>query len=188
MRLLRPGPLDPRMSVSSRTLPLVGTAPLAPSRDGLSLVVAGMGYLLAVCLLQGVVVLGRLLGRPSALPPDVFDLRDVIALFGWVGLMISGVSVIIVPNHLKVRLRPRSIPRVHLVLANVGLVGLFASSLAAPATAFANGFLLLVSLSYFVFGASVFATVLPFLRSRTRGAAAGRQSPRAAPPTDPPTA
>lgn len=66
------------------------------------------------------------------MPSRLFDARDLVALFGWVGMMIAGVSAIIIPNHLGVRLRPLHLPRLHLVLANVGLAGFFGTDLLAP--------------------------------------------------------
>jgi hypothetical protein len=148
-----------------------------PSQDGLRLILAGVAYLLAICALQLIVVAGRAGLGPSVLPSDVMDVRDVVALFGWVGLMISGVSVIIVPNHLRVQVRPSYLPRLHLIAANVGLVGVFASSLTLSTSAVSDGFLALVSVSFLAFGAGVLGTILPFLRSQKpnhsyRGAAA----------------
>lgn len=137
-----------------------------PSQEGLRLILAGVAYLLLICLLQMVVLLSSLSPRPPSLPSNVSDVRDVVALFGWVGFMISGVSVIIVPNHLSVRVRPRCLPTLHLLLANVGLIGFFAVSMAEPGSRLAVAFLGIVSLSFFVFGAGLFRTVLPFLGRR----------------------
>lgn len=137
-----------------------------PSQDGLRLILAGVAYLLAICALQLVATAGRAGLGPSVLPSDVMDLRDVVALFGWVGFMISGVSVIVVPNHLRVQVRPSYLPRLHLIAANVGLIGFFASSLTLSTSAVSDGFLALVSISFLAFGAGVLGTILPFLRTQ----------------------
>ena len=137
-----------------------------PSQDGLRLILAGVVYLLAICLVQAVAVLGALVPRSVALPSDVTGIRDVVALFGWVGLMISGVSVIIVPNHLRVRVRPSYLPTLHLLLANVGLAGFFAASWVVPGGRLADAFLGIISVSFFAFGVGVLRTVVPFLGRR----------------------
>ena len=141
-----------------------------PSRDGLRLIFAGTAYLVAICFLQLAVFTDVFLGGAAFLPPNVLDVRDVVALFGWVGLMISGVGVIIVPNHLKVRVRPAYLPRVHLVLANVGLVGFLGTSIAVPPSAIPGVFLALMSVSFLVFGAGILGTVYPFVRRPNRDA------------------
>ncbi len=140
----------------------VGSTPGVPSKDGLRLILAGTTYLLVICGLQFVIATGSLGGGIPPLPANATDVRDVVALFGWVGLMISGVSVIIIPNHLRVLLRPRLLPRLHLVLANVGLVGYLAISLAVPEGEVAYAFLALISGSFLVFGAGVLGTIVPF--------------------------
>jgi hypothetical protein len=133
------------------------------------LILAGMVYLVGICALQLISSVSTVISGPSVLPRNAMDIRDVVALFGWVGLMICGVSVIIVPNHLKVRVRPSYLPRLHLGLANVGLVGYFATALLLPESALPDGFLVLVSASFLLFGAGVLATIRPFLsRSEAR--------------------
>jgi hypothetical protein len=138
-----------------------------PSQDGLRLIFAGVAYLLAICLLQLISVSGSLGFGATALPNNAMEVRDVVALFGWVGFLISGVSVIIIPNHLRVRVRPSYLPRLHLVVANVGLVGFFASALVAPGSLASDAFLAIISLSFLAFGVGICATVLPFLRLRS---------------------
>lgn len=138
--------------------------PGVPSQDGLRLILAGVGYLLLICALQLVLTVSNLAGGARLLPANALEVRDVVALFGWVGFMISGVSVIIVPNHLRVRIRPAYLPKVHLGLANVGLVGFFLTSLFLPASVPSEGFLAIVSASFLAFGLGVLGTVLPFLR------------------------
>ncbi len=135
-----------------------------PSTDGLRLILSGMLYLLAIGGLQLAVAVATVAGSPSRLPANALDVRDVVALFGWVGMMICGVSVIIVPNHLRVRLRPSYLPRVHLVAANLGLVGYLATSLLVGSGAVADAFLAVVSLSYLAFALGTAVTVAPFLR------------------------
>lgn len=150
----------------SRSYPVTAV----PSRDGVRLILAGTAYLVAICIVQLVVFTDASLGGASYLPANVLDVRDVVALFGWVGLMISGVGVIIVPNHLKVRVRPAYLPRVHLVLANVGLVGFLGTSIAVPPSAIPGVFLALMSVSFLVFGAGILGTVYPFVRRPNRDA------------------
>lgn len=137
-----------------------------PSQDGLRLILAGVVYLLAICLLQAVALLGSLMPGTLALAPNLMDNRDVVALFGWVGFMISGVSVIIIPNHLRVRLRPRHLPTLHLLVANIGLIGFFTGSIVFPNDWLAGAGLGAVSLSFFVFGLGVIRTIVPFLDRR----------------------
>jgi hypothetical protein len=135
-----------------------------PSVDGLRLIVSGMGYLLVVCFVVIVSSVVSILGGGSSVPSAFFDDRDLIALFGWVGMMITGVSVIIIPNHLGVRLKPRYLPRLHFVLANVGLVGFFGASLLRPGSTAPEAFLGLVAASFLFFGLGVLGTVAPFVR------------------------
>lgn len=134
-----------------------------PSLDGLRLIVSGMGYLLVVCLVVIVTSVLSILGAAPTVPSRVFDDRDLIALFGWAGMMITGVSVIIIPNHLGVRLRPLYLPRLHFVLANIGLVGFFGTSLLAPGSMAPDAFLGVVATSFLFFGLGVLVTVAPFL-------------------------
>lgn len=148
----------------------------APSKDGLRLIFAGMAYLLVICAVQAV-VLFRVLGvGVPRVPGDAVEVRDVVALFGWVGLMISGVGVIIVPNHLKVHVRPSILPRLHLVLANVGLAGYFASSIAVPDSMIPGALLGLTSTSFFIFGAGFLATIYPFVRHPIQGSPTGSRA------------
>ncbi len=156
---------------------------LAPSRDALRLMLSGLAYLLAICLLQIAVMVEALRSGSDSLTGHLMDVRDVIALFGWVGLTISGVSVIIVPSHLGTSLRPSSLPRLHLVLANIGLVDFFLTTLIQPGSNLQDVALAVVSFSYLIFGAGVFATAAPFLRRRNPpGTASPRPSGR-----DPPS-
>ena len=138
--------------------------PAVPSKDGLRLILAGTTYLLAICVLQLVVFVDAVAGGPAFLPANVMEIRDVVALFGWVGLMISGVAVIIVPNHLKVRVRPTYLPRVHLGLANVGLAGYLAATVTAPGSAKPEIQQAQTTASIHTLGVGVLATVYPFAR------------------------
>lgn len=147
----------------------------APSSDGLRLIASGMVYLLVVCFVVLVTSAQSVLGGAASVPSRLFDDRDLVALFGWVGMMITGVSVIIIPNHLGVRLRPLYLPRLHFVLANVGLAGFFGADLLAPGSAAPEVFLGLVAASFLIFGLGALATVAPFVhlsRSRSRVATA----------------
>lgn len=151
--------------------------PSQPSRDGLRLLVAGMAYLLLICALQlGLAVDSVVTG--GMIPSGAMEVRDVVALFGWVGFMICGVSVILVPNHLRVPLRPAAVPRVHLVVANVGLLGYLGSGIAGLGSGIPELFLAIVSASFLAFGLAAAATILPFLRAaRRNGPAAGPAAP-----------
>jgi hypothetical protein len=141
------------------------TRRLAPSSDGLRLIASGMAYLLVVCSVVIVTSAFSILGESAFVPNRVFDDRDLIALFGWVGMMIAGVSVIIVPNHLGVCLRPLYLPRLHFFLANIGLMGFFGTSLLVPGTPASEVFLGLVAVSFLLFGLGVLVTVALFARS-----------------------
>lgn len=134
-------------------------------------------YLLAICILQVVVLV--LSHGPDArtVPSGLMDVRDVVALFGWVGLMISGVSVIIVPNHLRVRVRPLRLPTAHLVFSNIGLVGFLATSIVSPGGAWSDAFLVLLSLSFLAFGLGIVGTLLPFIARPFRHPAAPLPAP-----------
>jgi hypothetical protein len=141
--------------------------PAAPSQGGLRLILASTGYLAFICALQLVVSLGTVASGPNTFPDRLMDLRDVVALFGWVGLMITGVSIIIVPNHLGVPLRPLRLPTVHLVLANTGIVGYVAADLVWPGTVVPYAFLALVSGSFLAFAIGVLSTIRPFVGHRS---------------------
>ncbi len=157
---------DPGIRRSGPTLnvlPPGAPRPGRPSQDGLRLILAGTAYLMAICLLQIGVGVSSALGGAGSAPSRWTDVRDVVALFGWVGLMISGVGVIIVPNHFRVALRPAILPRFHLVLANVGLIGLVGAQALGNATA-ALGFLGVLSVSYLAFALGIVRTIAPFLR------------------------
>ncbi len=149
-------------------LPAAGNAPArraVPSWDGLTLIASGTGYLLVVGIMVIVTSIVSSLGGAASVPSRVYDDRDLIGLFGWVGMMISGVSVIIVPNHLGVWLRPRYLPRLHFLLANVGLIGFLTTALLAPGTVAPDLFLGLVAFSFLLFGIGVLVTVAPFVVS-----------------------
>jgi hypothetical protein len=150
---------------------------VAPSSDGLRLIASGMGYLLVVCLVVIGTSLMSILQGAASVPSRLFDDRDLIALFGWVGMMITGVTVIIVPNHLGVRLRPLYLPNLHFGLANVGLVGFFCTSLLSTSSLAPDVFLALVAASFLVFGLGVLATVSPFV-FLSRASAKGESSPK----------
>ncbi len=126
----------------------------------------GSGYLLLLCASMVVAVLLQLVWGRS-LPDSFVDDRDLVALFGWVGLTISGVSTIVVPNHVGVGLWPRSVPRLHLVMTNLGILGFFGTSLLIPGSNLALVFLLLALLSFLIFGTLVVRTVLPFALGRS---------------------
>ena len=143
------------------------SAPRAPSPDGLRLIVSGLGYLALLAAYLLVTGIAGALGGLSV-PDRLVDDRDLVALFGWVGLTISGVSTIIVPNHVGRQLRPRVLPRVHLVLSNVGLLGFFVAVLAGVPAVIATAFLLLVVASFLAFALGAIATLVPFLRSPGR--------------------
>jgi hypothetical protein len=149
-------------------LPAAENAParrVTPSWDGLTLIASGTGYLLVVCLIVIVTSAVSTFGGQASVPSRLLDDRDLIGLFGWVGMMITGVSVIIIPNHLGVRLRPLYLPRLHFLLANVGLIGFLGAALLAPGTVASELFLVLVAVSFLLFGIGVLVTVAPFVAS-----------------------
>lgn len=55
---------------------------LSPSRDGLRLILAGVAYLLAICLRQLVAVFGNVGLGPKILPANAMEVPDVVALYG----------------------------------------------------------------------------------------------------------
>lgn len=117
---------------------------------------ASLVYLVAVVALvaAGAVALAwEQMGRLEA--AGLFEVRDLVALFGWVGLMISGVSLIVVPNHFGVRVEPRWAARAHWWAANLGLGGLVASGLLVAAGAVPSStmapFLALVAGSFLLY-------------------------------------
>lgn len=169
------------------TLPMTGSAgprPL-PSQAGLRLILAGTAYLLAITVLQLATLVSSAVGGPAGAPDRMTETRDVVALFGWVGLMISGVAVIIVPNHFRVHLRPVSLPTLHLVAANAGLLLLLSGGVLGVEALFTLG-VAVVSLSFLAFGLALVLTVRPFLRMGgaapgSRGRDAPLSSARASP-------
>lgn len=137
------------------------------------MLLSASGYLvLLTVFMLGGIVYGGLVGS-GALPDRLVDDRDLLALFGWVGLTISGVSTIVVPSHFGVTLGPRLLPRLHLTLTNVGILGFFALSLASAPPVLADGFLGLAVLSFLVFGIVNLRTLWPFLGGRGAGVVRG---------------
>ncbi len=151
----------PRMLPS---LPMAGRK--APSREALWMLLNGSAYLLLLCASMVVAVVLQLVWGRS-FPDSFVDDRDLVALFGWVGLTISGVSTIVLPNHVGVGLWPRYVPRLHLAMTNVGILGFFGSSLLLPGSNLALAFLLLALISFLIFGTLVVRTVLPFALGRS---------------------
>lgn len=137
----------------------------APSPTALLFLGSALAYLLALSAFVAVTSLLQAAGEGVTVPSSFYDSRDLMALFGWVGMTISGVSIIIVPNHVGVPVRPRIVPRIHLVLANTGIAGFFASSLALPSSPIGPVFLAIAAVSFLVFGFAVLWTVVPFLRT-----------------------
>ena len=158
-------------AAAPRTAVVLALARAAPSQDGLRLIVSGMVYLLAICVLQVTAFLSSAGQLGLSLPSNALEVRDVVALFGWVGLMISGVSVIIVPNHLRVRIRPVLLPRAHLVTVDGCLAGFLGTALLWPSSWVSGLFLAGLSLSFLAFGLGVLATVAPFVLRGRRSAA-----------------
>lgn len=129
----------------------------APSSDALRLIVSGLVYLLAVSVLVTGVL--SLVAGASALPTGLFADRDLVALFGWVGLTISGVSVITIPTHLGVALRPAYLARLHFAVTNIGLVGFLGAVLVWPAAPLSGLFLAAAATSFLLFRIGVLVTV-----------------------------
>lgn len=165
------------MADASRPFPMVvpraaePAVAVGPSRDARGLLVSAIAYLLllvAFLLASGVLMLLR---GSGAVPDRLVDVRDLVALLGWVGFTISGVSVIVVPSHFRTPIRPRVLPRLHLVLANTGLVGFFVVSLAVHMPALSDAFLVLVALSYGAFAVGVLRALLATPPTGSSGAA-----------------
>jgi hypothetical protein len=162
---------------------MVPPAPSArrPLRDAVLFLASGISYLLLVGLFVVVSNAFQALGAGAVVPSSLFDARDLVALFGWVGLTICGVSTIVIPSHFGRPIRPRGLPRAHFVLANVGLVGFFSGSVLAPSTALAAAFLVLTGLSYVVFAVGLARTVFPFVLEGRSGVAGPPGGPRPGP-------
>lgn len=137
----------------------------APSTTALLFLGSALAYLLALSAFVAVTSLLQAAGMGVTIPSSFYDSRDLMALFGWVGMTISGVSIIIVPNHVGVPVRPRLVPRIHLVLANIGIAGFFASSLVLPSSPVGPVLLAVAAASFLAFGIAVLGTVVPFLRT-----------------------
>ncbi|MGI0054550.1 MAG: hypothetical protein ACREB9_01605 [Thermoplasmata archaeon] len=164
-----PTPVDigaPAPSLRMLPRPDARGARPAPSLDALLLLLSGFGYLLLLCSFVLVTEVNQifLLGIPF--PSSASGDRDLMALFGWVGMTISGVATIVVPGHFGVPISPRLLPRVHLYFANIGVLGFFCLSLLVPGSALGSAFLVLVSLSFLSFALGVFGTIAPFARLR----------------------
>ncbi len=162
---------------ASRPLPMVvsraaqSAVSSGPSRDARGLLVSAIAYLLLLVgflLASGVLMVVR---GSGAVPDRLVDVRDLVALLGWVGLTISGVSVIVVPSHFRSPIRPRVLPRIHLVLANTGLVGYFVVSLTARGSAVSDAFLVLVAVSYGAFALGMLRALLTTPSNGSSGAA-----------------
>ncbi|MGI0052800.1 MAG: hypothetical protein ACRECR_00880 [Thermoplasmata archaeon] len=137
-----------------------------PSRDALLLLLSGLGYLVLLCAFVLLTELNQifLLGIPF--PSAASGDRDLMALFGWVGMTISGVATIVVPGHLGVPISPRVLPRAHLYFANIGILGFFWLSLIFPGSTIGSALLLVASLSFLAFALGVLSTIAPFARLR----------------------
>ena len=157
--------------------PRPAPAGLPPAR----FLLAGVGYLVAVALLViGGTVVRLLTGGAAGSLGSAMETRDLLALFGWVGLTISGVSLIVLPNHWGVRFQPAWVPRLHWWVTNAGLAGFTVSSLlgasGGPYWAIPAGLLAAVAGSYLVFASGV---VWTFRRSTAPPWGHGRPVDRA---------
>ncbi|MDE1881645.1 MAG: hypothetical protein KGI89_14005 [Euryarchaeota archaeon] len=151
-----------------------------PIPEALAMILCAAGYLLLLTGFMLVVGAVQLLNGTAIVPDRLMEVRDLVALFGWVGLTISGVSTIVVPNHVGVPLAPRLLPRLHLLMSNVGILGFFALALIAPASPLGTVFLLVAVASFFIFGANLVRVLLPFLLP---GGMSARPSQRKRPAT-----
>lgn len=136
----------------------------APSIDALLLLLSGFGYLLLLCGFVLVTGVNQVFALGAAVPSAAIGDRDLMALFGWVGMTISGVATIVVPGHFGVPVSPRILPRLHLFLANIGILGFFSLSLLFPTSVAGQAFLVLVALSFLFFALGVCGTIAPFAR------------------------
>ncbi len=146
-----------------RVLPSSGTPPGSrpASRDAVRFLLASLVYLglLAVVIIASSMI--DFAGGGARVPAYVFDSRDLMALLGWVGMSISGVSTIVIPNHVGRPIRPAYLPRVHLLLANVGVLGYFAVSLSTGGSSWALPLLAVAGFSYLVYALGL---AMPLLR------------------------
>ncbi len=136
-----------------------------PSPEARALLLSASAYLLLLVVFLVASGSATLLRGSGAVPDRLVDVRDLVALLGWVGLTISGVSVIVVPSHFRNPIRPRVLPRLHLVLANTGTVGFFVTSLLAPSSGLSAVFVLVLAVSYGAFALGVVRALLPGSRA-----------------------
>ena len=119
--------------------------------DGLAFLVSGVAYLMLGMLL---IVAGRteMIVAPDRTLPAYFEaLRDLTLTAGWLGFTASGLLLFLLPAYFGIPYRPVFIARLHLLLANAGLLGFAVASLGAASQAWASGFLLLLAASYLIF-------------------------------------
>ncbi len=165
------------MADASRPFPMVApraaepALAVGPSRDARGLLLSAISYLLLLVvflLASGILMVLR---GSGAVPDRLVDVRDLVALLGWVGFTISGVSVIVVPSHFRTPIRPRLLPRLHMVLANTGLVGYFVVSLIAHGSAVSDFFLVVVAVSYGAFALGILRALLTTPSTGSSGSA-----------------
>ncbi len=154
-----PIPILPRRTAAPRES--------GPNVDAVRLLLNGAAYLVLLCLLLLVGTVLELGAGQGFVEYGFVDNRDLVALFGWVGLTISGVSTIVVPGHVGVGLGFRWQPRLHMLLTNAGLVGFLVLSIVWPGSPISLVFLALAVFSFLLFGCSVLFALAPFSGPRT---------------------
>lgn len=132
------------------------------------MLVNAAAYLVLVCTFILLGAFFQFLIGQSSLAFGFVDDRDLVALFGWVGLTISGVSTIVIPNHVGKRLGPPAFARIHLLLTNVGLLGFLASPLMQASEQVAELFLTVAVASFLLFGLLLVSVLWPFARDTVR--------------------
>ncbi|MHB8351339.1 MAG: hypothetical protein ACYDFT_01395 [Thermoplasmata archaeon] len=119
--------------------------------DALRFLLSGTVYLVLVVVSVAVASLQQLIDGSTPLPPDLGTIRNTIGLFGWLGLWGCGLLLHFFPAQIGIPYRPVRLARIHLVLANIGVLGFAAASLGWGLGSAAEAFLLLTAVSYLVF-------------------------------------
>ncbi len=138
----------------------------APNVEAVRLLLNAAAYLVLLCLLLLVGAALQLGAHQSFVEFGLVDNRDLVALFGWVGLTISGVSSIVVPSHVGQPVGRPYYPRLHLLLTNIGLVGYLGTTVAFPDSDVPLVFLSIAAVAFLLFGLALISALIPHVGPR----------------------
>ncbi|MGI0053442.1 MAG: hypothetical protein ACRECR_04185 [Thermoplasmata archaeon] len=128
--------------------------------DALMFLLSGTGYMVLTFVLVGVSNLGHVLTSGSVPLATVEIIRDTLALFGWLGLWGCGLLIQFLPSQIGIPYRPVRVAHLHLVLANVAMIGFAVSSLGWGIGISADSFLILAAISYLAFSLPLLLTLV----------------------------